>query len=357
MFQAMQFGGNCLKLLDQRLLPNHEKWISCHNLEDVAIAIEEMVVRGAPAIGCAAAYGLALAVSQATSHTSLWADYSSQWPKLCRRMASTRPTAVNLYDAIRYMDQVAEGLTEQKSTAKVAEILLAKAQVYFENDLRTCTNIGEHGADYIVSNIGDRKKISVLTHCNTGSLATAGYGTALGVIRSLHKRGLIENVYVDETRPYLQGSRLTAFELSKDGIPFVVNVDGAAGYLMCQGKIDCVVVGADRIAINGDSANKIGTYSAAVNAAHHDIPFYVAAPMSTVDMTIKSGDEIPIEQRDAVEVSHFRSERIAPEGARIYNPSFDVTPGKLISAIITECGITRGHDFFESSTRASSGNA
>jgi methylthioribose-1-phosphate isomerase len=348
MFQAMQFDENCLKLLDQRLLPNHEMWISCHNLEDVARAIEEMVVRGAPAIGCAAAYGLAMAVHQSTGETPLWCDYSSQWSKLCQRMASTRPTAVNLYDAIRYMEKAAEGFTGQESMAKVSEVLLAKAQLYFENDLRTCTNIGEHGAAYIVNSLGDEKKINILTHCNTGSLATAGYGTALGVIRSLHKRGLIENVYVDETRPYLQGSRLTAFELSKDRIPFVVNVDGAAAYLMSQGKIDCVVVGADRIAINGDSANKIGTYSAAVNAAHHEIPFYVAAPMSTVDMTIKSGAEIPIEQRDAVEVSHFRDERITPEGAKIYNPSFDVTPGKLISAIITECGITLGDDFFES---------
>ena len=323
-------------MLDQRLLPNEEKYLTLYSYEEVAEAIKKMVVRGAPAIGVAAAMGLALGASQSVG-TSL-PDLEFDFKYMCDVMGSTRPTAVNLFWAIERMRGViqkakAEGVRDEE---EVKTRLVNEALAIFQEDIDSNRAIGRYGADLI--NDG----ATVLTHCNAGALATAGdYGTALGVIRGAVDAGKRVAVIADETRPFLQGARLTAWELSKDNIPVTVITDNMAGHVMKQGKVDCVVVGADRIAANGDAANKIGTYMVAVLAKQHNIPFYVAAPFSTIDLATATGEDIPIEERDAREVTHVRDHRLTPEGVEVHNFAFDVTPHEMIEAIITDRGVAR----------------
>jgi methylthioribose-1-phosphate isomerase len=336
MFSAMKYTTGCLSLIDQRLLPQEEVWVECRDLEAVARGIEDMVTRGAPAIGCSAAFALAIDAHLAAKSRKTWSDYQSEFATAVERLHRTRPTAVNLFYALDKMKQLAAGFAATTPMADVDARVSALAQHLYDDDLATCKAIGEHGAA-----MAEGRKIRVLTHCNTGSLATAGYGTALGVIRSLAKKGQIEIVYADETRPYLQGSRLTAFELKSEGINHKVIADSAAAYLMQQSKVDWVIVGADRIALNGDTANKIGTYSLAVNCRHHGVKFFVAAPVSTIDFSIESGAQIPVEERSPEEIRVTGSRQMTPKDAPVYNPSFDVTPSDLISGIITEKGVLR----------------
>lgn len=335
MFSAIRWTNDArLELLDQRRLPQSEVWVSCEELEDVAVAIETMIVRGAPAIATAAAFGLVLAAKDLSLDAAAYAA-------AIERLGATRPTAVNLFHVLRRFKEL--GLFDVSSPSQRLSLLLQTAKEVFDEDLQTCLRIGASGLDYARAEKIERP-LRVLTHCNTGSLATSGYGTALGVIRSLHSAGLLEKVYVDETRPYLQGSRLTAFELTKDQIPFELITDSMAAFLMQQSKIDWAVVGADRIVANGDTANKIGTYSVAVNAQYHKIPFFVAAPLATFDLSRSSGEDIPIELRSGDEVTHFQGQAIAPAGTKAYNPSFDVTPSSLIAGFFTEIGFLRSVD-------------
>jgi methylthioribose-1-phosphate isomerase len=336
MIKTVEWTDEGVRMLDQRLLPNEEKYLTLYSYEEVADAIKRMVVRGAPAIGVAAAMGLALGASQSVS-TSL-PDLEFDFKYMCDVMGATRPTAVNLFWAIERMRDVikkakAEGM---RDIDEVRTRLVKEAQAIFQEDIDSNRAIGRHGADLI--NDG----ATVLTHCNAGALATAGdYGTALGVIRGAVDAGKRVAVIADETRPFLQGARLTAWELSKDNIPVTVITDNMAGHVMKQGKVDCVVVGADRIAANGDAANKIGTYMVAVLAKQHDIPFYVAAPFSTVDLSTATGEDIPIEERDPREVTHMREHQLTPDGVEVHNFAFDVTPSELIAAIITDRGVAR----------------
>lgn len=330
----IRFQPGRLELLDQTRLPNEEIWVACSDVETVARAIETMIVRGAPAIGCTAAFGLALSLSDTGS---TWADERPAFEAACKRLSETRPTAVNLFHGIEWMKQTASQFTDSTSVTEARSRLQKAATTFYEDDIKKCQSMGRHGAELAQ---GD-KKLRVLTHCNAGALATSAYGTALGVIRELWNRGRLEKVYVDETRPFLQGARLTAYELQDEGIPYELIVDSTAATLMNQGKIDWVVVGADRIAANGDAANKIGTYSVAVNAKHHNVSFFVAAPFTTFDRTLDSGADIPVEQRDSTEITHFRGEWVAPKQAQVFNPSFDVTPHELITAIITEQGVIK----------------
>ena len=300
--QPIRWRGDRLELLDQRLLPEKIEYVTCRSAEEVARAIRDMVVRGAPAIGCAAAFGVVL---------------SRGSPESLEVLAKSRPTAVNLFWALERM--------------KKAKNLEAEASAIFEEDLAANRAMGKLGAELIPQ--GAR----VMTHCNTGALATAGYGTALGVIRSAKDKKI--SVIANETRPYLQGARLTAWELVQEGIPCTLITDSMAGHLMSKGEVDVVIVGADRIAANGDVANKIGTYPLAVLAKRHGIPFYVAAPCSTFDLNIPHGSHIPIEERPAAEVTGYRGTRWAPEGVSVRNPAFDVTPAELITGIICEKGI------------------
>lgn len=338
MFSAMEFKHNCLRLIDQRLLPNKEHWLECDTLESVAKAIETMVVRGAPAIGCAAAWALAID-AQNHIHLTTWGDYRKIFKAGSDRLASTRPTAVNLFYALKNMNDVACSFLDDDKMPKVSERLRERAATLTSHDIQTCKAIGRHGASMFET------PINILTHCNTGSLATAGYGTALGIIRSLHEQNKVKHVWVDETRPYLQGSRLTAFELGNDGIPYSLISDNMAAYLMQLQRVDLVVVGADRIATNGDTANKIGTYGLAVLCKHHKIPFVVAAPKSTIDFGIVSGEQIPVEERPPSELREVGGVLIAPSNANVWNPSFDVTPHHLITAIVTEDGVYKGPNF------------
>lgn len=336
MIKTVEWTNEGVRMLDQRLLPNEEKYLTLYSYEEVADAIKRMVVRGAPAIGVAAAMGLALGASQSVS-TSL-PDLEFDFKYMCDVMGATRPTAVNLFWAIERMRDVikkakAEGV---RDIGEVRTRLVKEAQTIFQEDIDSNRAIGRHGAELI--NDG----ATVLTHCNAGALATAGdYGTALGVIRGAVDAGKRVAVIADETRPFLQGARLTAWELSKDNIPVTVITDNMAGHVMKQGKIDCVVVGADRIAANGDAANKIGTYMVAVLAKQHDIPFYVAAPFSTVDLATATGEDIPIEERDAREVTHMGEHQLTPDGVDVHNFAFDVTPNEMIAAIITDRGVAR----------------
>ena len=386
MIQAVRYEKGTLWLLDQRQLPRAERWVACSSVEEVARAIEAMVVRGAPAIGIAAAFGVALAARRlatvggdqgpadrrpgrvqpgasreavtppATGGTSPGGHAAGVAParqepgaagvdsgdvdrvvrEAIRRLGATRPTAVNLHWALarmeeRYRRQRAAGA----GPAALAAALEAEARAIQEEDLAMCRRMAEHGAALLPE--GAR----VLTHCNTGALATGGHGTALGVIRTAWSQGRLRHVWVDETRPVLQGARLTAWELLKEGIPHTLIVDGAAAALMRAGRVDAVLVGADRIAANGDTANKIGTYMLAVLARHHGIPFYVVAPWSTVDPSLPSGDHIPIEERNPREVTGYGEARWAPEASPVANPAFDVTPAELITAIITDRGVLR----------------
>jgi methylthioribose-1-phosphate isomerase len=323
---------NDLRLLDQTLLPSEERVLSLARVEDVADAIRRLAVRGAPAIGVTVAYGLVLGVRGSHSHDDLKRRFEGAYTLLER----TRPTAVNLIWALERQQRVFEGaLAQGQSADEIVRALLEDAHRIREEDIEANRRLGAHGAALL--NDGDR----VLTHCNAGALATAGYGTALGVIRAAWEQGKRLPVWVDETRPLLQGARLTAWELQKEGIPYEIIVDGAAGALMAQGVIDAVITGADRVAANGDVANKIGTYALAVLAASHEIPFYVALPTSTIDPGISDGSTIPIEERDPSEVTNCSTASIAPEGAKAKNMAFDVTPHELVTALITEVGVLR----------------
>ncbi len=321
-----------LVLLDQTKLPTEEVERACASWPEAAEAIRTLVVRGAPAIGVAAAFGVVLAAraSGATNHAALLADLE----EAIKGLAATRPTAVNLFWALDRMRRLVVASADLPP-ARLRDRLLEEAQAILSEDLAANRAMGAHGAALVPD--GAR----LLTHCNAGALATAGYGTALGVIRAAHERGKLALVWVDETRPVMQGSRLTAWELAKEGIPYRLIADVAAGFVMKRGEVDLVVTGADRIAANGDTANKIGTYSVAVLARHHGIPFYVAAPSSTIDPSIPSGDTIVIEERDAAEVRGVAGRQTAPTAAPVFNPAFDVTPAALISAIITERGVFR----------------
>ncbi len=334
MLPTIDWQDGTVVMIDQRKLPGAEVWVRCRTAAEVARAIKSMVIRGAPAIGVAAAMGVA--VEARRSKATGTAKFAVEFQKTCDLLASTRPTAVNLFWAIERMKRVFGELARAgASVAEIAARLEAEARAVDEEDVQSCRDMGRHGATLVPD--GAR----ILTHCNAGALATAGYGTALGVIRAAAEAGKRVSVYADETRPFLQGARLTAWELVRDGIDTTVITDNMAGALMKQGLIDLVVVGADRIAGNGDVANKIGTYSVAVLAKEHEIPFYVAAPVSTVDLATADGSLIPIEERNEREVTHVGPTRLTPAGARIRNPAFDVTPNRLITAIVTERGVCR----------------
>ncbi len=329
---AMRWHGDKLELLDQRLLPTDEHWITAEGASAVAQCITDMVVRGAPAIGISAAYGVALAARHAGG-----ADWQGDVAQAIDTLAKSRPTAVNLFWALQRMERV---LLACQSQDEAAEQLASEAVRIHEEDLAANLAMADHALDVM----RPEQAISVLTHCNTGALATGGYGTALGVIRRLHERQLLENVFADETRPWLQGSRLTAWELARDEIPVTLNADGAAAAILASGKVKWVIVGADRITANGDVANKIGTYSLAVLARYHNVGFMVVAPSSTVDMALASGKDIPIEEREGTEIREIRGIPLAPAGVEVFNPVFDVTPASLIDAIVTEKGAVRNPD-------------
>ncbi len=327
MIRPVEWRNGAVVLLDQRLLPAQEVYRVYRDYREVARAIKDMVVRGAPAIGVTAAMGIALGMQSARPR-----DFARSFDRISKRFAATRPTAVNLFWAIDRMRRAFQA-QRGRSPEVVREILLQEALAIHDEDIANNRAMGQHGAP-LLPNRG-----TVLTHCNAGALATAGYGTALGVIRAATEAGKVLNVIADETRPFLQGARLTAWELKKDKIPVTVITDNMAGHLFKSGKIDAVVVGADRVAANGDAANKIGTYTVAVLAARHKIPFYVAAPVSTVDPNSATGDDIPIEERPAREVTHILGEQVTPLGVKVANPAFDVTPHQLIAAIITDRGV------------------
>ena len=331
MFSTIRWDDGAVVMLDQRRLPQEETYVTCRNPGEVASAIRDMAIRGAPAIGVAAAMGLALGVrSSRAEGPALRAEFE----RFCGELGRTRPTAVNLFWAIDRMRLCFNNL-EGSEAPTLRQRLLDEALAIQEQDLSACRRMGDIGATLVPD--GAR----LMTHCNAGALATAGYGTALGVVRSAARQGKVVRVWAGETRPYLQGARLTAWELMKDGIPTTLIADNMAGHLMARGEVDVVVVGADRIAANGDVANKIGTYTLAVLAKEHGIPFLVAAPISTVDLATASGDTIPIEERAADEITHHAGRRMAPEGVGVRNPAFDVTPHRYVTAIVCERGIAR----------------
>ncbi|HEY3489233.1 MAG TPA: S-methyl-5-thioribose-1-phosphate isomerase [Candidatus Deferrimicrobiaceae bacterium] len=330
-FKTIEWTGDALLLLDQRILPIKEFMRSCNDAASVAEAIRTMVVRGAPAIGVTAAFGLVLSVQTAVRRKRPWRPL---FQKAATDLAATRPTAVNLFWAIARMSRLADTLQDDDAPAAAAR-LEREALAIYADDVAVNKAMGAHGAKLLKS--GE----SVLTHCNAGALATAEYGTALGIIRAAIASGKKIHVFVDETRPWLQGARLTAWELMKDNIPCTLITDNMAASLFAKGKIQASIVGADRVAANGDVANKIGTYGVAVLARAHKVPFYVAAPISTIDPKIKNGTQIPIEEREDNEVTHLMGTRIAPGGVRVYNPAFDVTPARLVSAIVTEKGVLK----------------
>jgi methylthioribose-1-phosphate isomerase len=323
MIKTIEWTKDGVRMLDQRLLPSEETYLMLRSYEEVADAIKKMVVRGAPAIGVSAAMGIALGASQSVG-TSV-ADLEDDFGYICKLMGETRPTAVNLFWAIERMRSTFERARKLANVEEIKKILVSEALRIFDEDIASNRAIGRHGAPLIPDGA------TVLTHCNAGALATAGdYGTALGVIRGARDAGKKIAVIADETRPFLQGLRLTAWELAKDDIPVTVITDNMAGHVMKGGSVDAVVVGADRIAANGDTANKIGTYMVAVLAREHGIPFYVAAPMTTLDFSLSTGEEIPIEERAASEVTHIREHQLGPDGVAVHNPAFDVTPNQLI---------------------------
>ena len=332
MIHTLEWTDRGVVFIDQTKLPTEEVYVTCTTHQQVADVIRNMVVRGAPAIGVAAAMGIALGVKNSKAESG--ADLKKEFDQICETIRQTRPTAVNLFWAIRRMTEKFESL-RSRPVAQIRQALIEEAQRMHAEDIAANQAMGRHGATLMPASGG------VLTHCNAGALATAGYGTALGVIRAAVEQGKKIHVYADETRPFLQGSRLTAWELMKDGIPTTVISDNMAGAMMQQGKIAAIVVGADRIAANGDVANKIGTYTVAVLAKEHGIPFYVAAPISTVDLATPDGSKIPIEQRNAREVTHIAGRQMTPDGVHIENPAFDVTPARYVTAIITERGIAR----------------
>ncbi|MBX5494028.1 MAG: S-methyl-5-thioribose-1-phosphate isomerase [Bryobacteraceae bacterium] len=329
MVETVQWTEDGVVMIDQTRLPREEVYVTCRDYREVAEAIRSMVVRGAPAIGVSAAMGVALGVLKASEE-----DLDGQVEVICETLAATRPTAVNLFWAIDRMKRLYASL-RHLPLSEIRERMVKEAQQIKQEDIAINQAIGRFGADLVP----DGK--TVLTHCNAGALATAGYGTALGVIRAAVAAGKRIDVFADETRPFLQGARLTAWELQQDGIPTTLITDNMAGHFLKSGRIGCVVVGADRIAANGDVANKVGTYSVAVLAKENNVPFYVAAPISTLDMTLESGDQIPIEQRSPSEVTHVFGVEVAPPGISVENPAFDVTPSRYVTAIITERGVAR----------------
>ena len=332
-FKSIEFKDDKLFLINQTLLPLKEEYIGTDDYERISVSIERLEVRGAPAIGIAAAYAFALAFKNTSSPTD---DYLK---KVFNRLASTRPTAVNLFWALDRMKNVFD---KNRTAANLYQILLSEAKEIHNEDIEMCNKMGENGLKIF------NEKSTVLTHCNTGQLATGGSGTAFSVILNAYKKGLVKYVYADETRPLLQGSRLTAFELDKAGIPFSINSDSTAAFLMQKKKIDLVVVGSDRIAVNGDAANKIGTYNLAVLCKHHNIPFYIAAPTSTIDKQCKTGEDITIEFRDKKELNSFKNVQITSEKYDVFAPAFDVTPNELITGIITEKALHKSpYDFSE----------
>jgi methylthioribose-1-phosphate isomerase len=329
MVETIQWTPDGVVMIDQTRLPLEETYVTCRSYEEVATAIRDMIIRGAPAIGVAAAMGVALGVLHAEP-----ADLDRQFAVICDTLARTRPTAVNLFWAIDRMKRL-YGTLGGQPFGVIQQRLVEEAKLVREEDIAINRAIGRHGATLVP----DHR--TVLTHCNAGALATAGYGTALGVIRAAVEAGKQVDVFADETRPFLQGARLTVWELQQDGIPTTLITDNMAGHFMKAGRIGCVVVGADRIAANGDVANKVGTYGVAVLAKENGVPFYVAAPVSTLDLTLASGDQIPIEQRPATEVTHVFGQPVAPAGTTVQNPAFDVTPSRYVTAIITEKGVAR----------------
>jgi methylthioribose-1-phosphate isomerase len=339
--RTVEFQDNVVRLIDQTALPEHLRVIDCRTPDDVQRAIKTMQVRGAPAIGAAAAYGMALAALEYGPYPYHAGAMLGHIQEVAGRLKEARPTAVNLAWAVDRMRLVAEralnnsGDYDPDAVEAAKAAMLAEANAIADEDVRTNREIGAHGATLIP------QRASILTHCNTGSLATVEYGTALGVIRSAHAGGKEIHVFVDETRPFLQGARLTAWELNQDGIPQTLISDNMAGHFMMRNAVDLVIVGADRIAANGDVANKIGTYTLAVLCKEHGLPFYVAAPTSTVDLSLDAGDGIKIDERSSDEVTHLAGQRIAPEGVKAAHPAFDVTPGRLVTAIITEQGVLR----------------
>lgn len=322
-------------MLDQRLLPTEEKWLTLKTYTDVAAGIKDMVVRGAPAIGVSAAYGIALGMKNFVGTNMI--DFEDELDYMSEVLAKTRPTAVNLFWAIERMKKTFQkAKAEGKSISEIKQILIEDSKAIHDEDIESQRLIAKFGGELIADNS------TVLTHCNAGALATGGvWGTALGVIRGAVDQGKTVSVIADETRPYLQGARLTAWELDQDDIPVTLITDNMSGHVMKKGRVQAVVVGSDRIAANGDVANKIGTYMVAVLAHRHNIPFYVAAPLSTVDLNCPTGDDIPIEERDRREITHVKDVQLAPEGIDVSNYGFDVTPNELVTAIITEKGVAR----------------
>ena len=329
--ETLRWRSGRLELIDQRLLPQRLEYVACATADETAAAIRDMIVRGAPAIGCAAAYGVAL---EALRHRDTAIEaFDHALACAVEALAASRPTAVNLFWALERMRRVRGAAARDESPPGIAQRLLDEAIAIHREDLEANRALGRHGAALVPD--GAR----IMTHCNAGALATAGHGTALGVVRSARDAGKRVSVIANETRPFLQGARLTAWEMVQEGIPVTLVTDGMAGHLMQRGAVDLVIVGADRVAANGDVANKIGTYPLAVLAARHGLPFYVAAPLSTIDPNVPDGSAIPIEQRAAAEVTGFRGERWAPEGVRVLNPAFDVTPAALVTGLITEHGV------------------
>jgi len=329
MIETIQWTEDGVVMIDQTRLPREEVYVTCRDYREVAQAIRSMVIRGAPAIGVAAAMGVALGVLHADE-----SNLDAEFEAICETLAGTRPTAVNLFWAIERMKRLYRSL-RWRPLAEIRRRLVTEAQHIRTEDVAINVGIGRHGAGLILDGT------TVLTHCNAGALAAAGFGTALGVIRAAVAAGKKIDVFACETRPFLQGARLTVWELLHDGIPTTLITDSMAGHFLKSGRIGCVLVGADRIAANGDVANKIGTYSLAVLARENGIPFYVAAPVSTLDLTLASGDQIPIEQRSPQEVTHVFGVPVAPEGVLVENPAFDVTPHRYVTAIITERGVAR----------------
>lgn len=325
--RTIEWSNDRVIMLDQRVLPHKEVYRACRDYHDVAEAIRKMIIRGAPAIGVAAAMGVALGALQASQKT-----FDREFERIVLTLGKTRPTAVNLFWALQRMRGVY--LTERSKGVKAVQAALkSEAQKIYQEDIAANKQLGKYGARLL------RHAKRIMTHCNAGALATAGYGTALGVLRALKESGNQFEVFVNETRPYLQGARLTAWELKKEKISATLITDNMAGYLMQKGKVDAVVVGCDRVAANGDVANKIGTYTIAVLAKRHNIPFYVAGPTSSIDINCPTGQDIPIEQRDPKEVSHIFGKPVAPKGMKVFNPAFDVTAQDLVAAIITEKGV------------------
>ncbi len=334
MIKTVYWENNAVVMIDQKALPAEERLVTCRDYREVIAAIKDLTVRGAPAIGVAAALGIALGLKGSSAEKA--SDLKREFNLICEEFTRSRPTARNLFWAVERMRKRFLELSSGCANAgEVRGALVREAIEILEEDIAVNRRLGKNGSPLIKS--GDR----ILTHCNAGALATAGYGTALGVIRAACEEGKKVHVYVDETRPVLQGARLTAWELLKEGIPATLITDNMAGSLMRQGKVDLVITGADRIAANGDAANKIGTYPLAVLAREHRIPFYIAAPLSTIDLKTATGEGIPIEERDGAEVTGFQGKCCAPEGIGVYNPAFDVTPHRYIAAIITEAGIAR----------------